>query len=241
MKYPKIAEIKEFCETNSTPAIIEKYTRYFKDGFDGYGIEQKTFEKQRDTWIENWKDEMTLEDYLNLADNLFQTGRYEEKSLAIALVQSKREQYTKDTFKRIGNWFDYGINDWATTDVLCMLVLSAFLFDGVITTEDLKSWNKSESEWQRRAVPVTLVELLKNDLKPKDAFSTIEPLMNDESEYVQKGIGTLLRGLWKKHPGEVEEFLLKWKDSCGRLIIQYATEKMDKEERKRFRRGKSER
>ncbi len=99
----KIAEMKEFCETNSNSAIIEKYSRYFKDGFDGYGIEQKTFEKQRNIWIEKWKDEMTLEDNLNLADNLFQTGRYEEKSLAIALVQSKREHYTRDAFKRIGN------------------------------------------------------------------------------------------------------------------------------------------
>ncbi len=50
---------------------------------------------------------------------------------------------------------------------------------------------------------------------------------------VQKGIGTLLRGLWKKYPEEVDAFLLKWKDQCGRLIVQYATEKMDKEYRKK--------
>ena len=42
-------------------------------------------------------------------------------------------------------------------------------------------------------------------------------------EYVQKGIGTLLRGLWKIYPLEIEVFLLKWKDQCGRLIIQYST------------------
>jgi 3-methyladenine DNA glycosylase AlkD len=87
-------------------------------------------------------------------------------------------------------------------------------------------------------VPVTLVELTGKGLKLQDAFETIEPLMSDGSEYVQKGIGTLLRGLWKKHPAEVEDFLMKWKDKCGRLIIQYATEKMDKEYRKKFRKTK---
>jgi len=62
--------------------------------------------------------------------------------------------------------------------------------------------------------------------------------MLDDSKYVQKGIGTLLRGLWKIYPLEIEEFLFKWKDQCGRLIIQYASEKMDKEYRKKFRKAK---
>ena len=73
------------------------------------------------------------------------------------------------------------------------------------------------------------------DLKPDIALPLIEPLMLDDSQYVQKGIGTLLRGLWKTYPVEIEEFLLKWKDQCGRLIVQYTTEKMDKEYRKKFR------
>ena len=32
--------------------------------------------------------------------------------------------------------------------------------------------------------------------------------MLDNSEYVQKGIGTLLRGLWKKYPADIEIFLM---------------------------------
>lgn len=236
----KFNEITAFCKANSSTEIIKKYSRYFKEGFDGYGIEQKVFEQQRDQWIEQWKDEMTLENYLDLGDLIFQKGRYEEKSFVIAFIHSKRDAYTKEAFTRIGNWFDYGIDNWATTDVLCMLVFSSFLIDNVIGFDELKSWNKSESEWQRRVVPVTLVELLKKDLQPGDALSTIEPLMLDQSEYVQKGIGTLLRGLWKKHPESIETFLLKWKDQCGRLIVQYATEKMDKEYRKKFRKTKSQ-
>jgi len=104
----------------------------------------------------------------------------------------------------------------------------------------LKEWNNSQSEWQRRAVPVLFVELskLKFDFKIDKALSTIEPLMEDNSEYVQKGLGTLLRELWKKEPKETEKFLYKWKDKCGRLIIRYATEKMDKEYRKNFRKAK---
>lgn len=234
----KLKEIRTFCESNSNADVIKKYAKYFKDGYDGYGIEQKTYEIQRDKWIEQWKDEMNLENYLELGDELMQNGKFEEMSFAISFLQSERKNYTTQSFDRIGNWFDYGISNWATTDVLCMLVLSSFLIDNVISYDKLKEWTNSKSEWKRRTVPVTLVELIKKDLKPEIAINLIEPLMLDNSEYVQKGIGTLLRGLWKSYPSIIEKFLLKWKDKCGRLIIQYATEKMDKDYRKKFRKQK---
>tara|TARA_R110001583_G_scaffold5921_8_gene31234 strand:- start:39 stop:767 length:729 start_codon:yes stop_codon:yes gene_type:complete len=234
----KLKKIREFCELNSDPELIKKYSRYFKEGYNGYGIDQKIFETQRDQWIKDWKSEMNLSSYLDLGDKLIQNGKLEEMSFAIVFLKSERANFNENTFNRIGNWFKYGISNWATTDVLCMFVLSSFLIDKKISFEKLKEWTKAKSEWQRRAVPVTLVELIKHDLKPAVAIKIIEPLMLDDSQYVQKGIGTLLRGLWKKHPQIIEGFLLKWKDDCGRLIIQYSTEKMDKEYRKKFRRTK---
>ena len=167
-----------------------------------------------------------------------QFGKYEEVSFAIGFIKSERKNYTHTTFDRIALWFDLGISNWGNTDVLCMLILSSFLIDEVIHFDHLKEWTKSDSQWKRRAVPVTLVELLKTGLNPQTALPLIEPLMLDHSEYVQKGIGTLLRGLWKTHPKEIEDFLLLWKDQCGRLIIQYATEKMEKEHRLVFRKSK---
>jgi 3-methyladenine DNA glycosylase AlkD len=234
----KIKTIRDFCLKNSKQSNIEKYSRYFKEGFDGYGIDQKVYEAQRDLWIADWKKEMTLGSYLDLGDRLVQIGKYEEISFAIAFVRSERENYTESTFDRLGKWFEMGISNWANTDVICILVLSSFLIDGKIKFDKLREWTKSDSEWKRRAVPVTLVELIKKDLKPEIALPMIEPLMTDKSEYVQKGIGTLLRGLWKIYPQQIEKFLLKWKDQCGRLIVQYATEKMDKESREKFRKAR---
>ncbi len=236
----KFKEIRNFCEENSEPQIIKKYQKYFKEGYDGYGIDNKLFKSQTESWIGQWKEEMSIESYLDLGDELMKNGRFEEKQVAISFLKSNRKDFSKETFWRVGNWFDYGINDWATTDVLCMLVLSSLLKDKVIEYEDLKTWINSNSEWKRRSIPVALTELdkLTKNLKPIETIELIEPLMLDNSEYVQKGIGTLLRGLWKKHPSEIEEFLMKWKDQCGRLIIQYSTEKMDKEYRKKFRKKK---
>ena len=234
----KLKEIKDFCIKNSDLKIVEKYSRYFKEGYNGYGIDQKIFEQQKDKWIESWNEEMTIEDYLELGERLVQSGKLEEISLAVHFLVSQKEHYTPQVFDRIGHWFDIGISNWANTDVLCMLVLPNFLTKKIITMEKLKEWNSASSEWKRRAVPVTLVEMTKKGIKTSQVIPLIEPLMLDKSEYVQKGIGTLLRELWKKYPTAVEQFLMKWKDTCGRLIIRYATEKMDKESRKRFRKSK---
>jgi len=234
----KLIEIREFCNANTNQKNIDKYSRYFREGFDGYGIDHKVYAEQLAKWIRVWQDELTIDDYLDLGDELMKTGRYEEKSFAISFLESEKENFSEEVFRRIGLWFDYGIDNWGNTDVLCMLILPHFISDRVIDLHKLGEWSSSTSEWKRRAVPVTLVELAKKDLKPEEAFSIVEPLMPDESEYVRKGLGTLLRTIWKSYPEETEAFLMKWKDSCGRLIIQYATEKMDKEYRKKFRKSK---
>ncbi len=236
----KIKEIREFCELNSDPKIIAKYSKYFKEGFDGFGIDSKVLKSQIAYWVNAWGDEMSLHDYLDLSDELMKNGKFEEKDLAIHFVKSKQAEFTEETFYRISKWFEFGISNWAATDVLCMLVLPQFFIDKIIGFDQLKVWNTSKSQWQRRAVPVLFVELskLKIDLKIDETLSIITPLMEDESEYVQKGLGTLLRELWKKQPKEIEKFLYEWKDQCGRLIIRYATEKMDKESKKKFRKTK---
>ena len=234
----KIKEIKNFCIENSDNAIVAKYSKYFKEGYDGYGVDDKILIAQRDKWIEKWKDELSINEYLDIGDRLVSSGKFEEIAFAIHFISFQRQKYSFEVFERIGNWFDIGIKNWGSTDVLCMLVLSNFIKDEVIEINQLKEWIKSSSEWKRRAVPVTLVQIIKFDYELKSIFSVIEPLMLDKSEYVQKGLGTLLRGLWRKHKDETEKFLLKWKNDCGRLIIRYATEKMDKESKKRFKKSK---
>ena len=235
----KHREIQQYFQKHSDPEIIKKYSRYFKGGFVGYGIDQKVFEKQRDKWIADWKGDMSLDNYLDLGDKLMKEKMYEEKSLAISFLQSEINNFSPATVDRIEKWFDTGIDNWATTDVLCILVLSELMKDRIIPYSKLKTWNFSDSEWQRRAVPVTMFLLVKSGLQPSEALPVIEPLMEDPSIYVQKGVGTLLRELWKRYPENIEAFLFKHKDTCGRSIVQYATEKMDKDYRKKFRKAKT--
>jgi len=231
-------EIVEFCLANSDESVITKYSKYFKEGYDGYGIDSKIFETQKAKWVIAWEDKMTINDYLNIGDTLISTGKFEEAGFATHFILSKKDEFTNKTFERVGRWLENGIQNWANTDVLCMLVLSEFIFNEIIQPKDFTDWTQSKSKWKRRAVPVTFVETIKKGYKIEPVLSVIEQLMLDEEEDVQKGLGTLLREVWKKQPDLAEIFLLKWKDTCGRKIIQYATEKMDKNHKSKFKRIK---
>ncbi|MGE5454556.1 MAG: DNA alkylation repair protein, partial [Methylocystaceae bacterium] len=67
----------------------------------------------------------------------------------------------------------------------------------------------------------------------------IRPLMMDNAREVQQGTGWMLRETWKQHPEQTEAFLLEYKDVSPRLIFQYATEKMCKEDKARFKANKN--
>ncbi len=236
----RFLEIRRFCEKNANPDIVKKYSRYFTEGYDAYGIDQETSESQRDKWLKLWKKDFTLNDFLLLGDKLVSTGKYEEASFAISFIYSSKENFTSETFDRLGSWLENGIMNWAHTDILSGKALYHFFTNKIIGIESLKGWTESASKWRRRAVPVTLIEVLNTDVPLERLFQIVEPLMLDTEKFVQKGLGWFLREAWKIYPDETEKFLLKWKDSCGRTIIQYATEKMDKENRERFRRAKKE-
>jgi 3-methyladenine DNA glycosylase AlkD len=63
--------------------------------------------------------------------------------------------------------------------------------------------------------------------------------MTDPEREVHQGMGWFLREAWKIQPVTTEKFLMKWKNSCPRLIINCATEKMDKSYKEKFRKEKS--
>jgi hypothetical protein len=45
----KLKEIQKFCIKNSNVENSARLSLYFKEGFDGYGIDQKVFELQKNS------------------------------------------------------------------------------------------------------------------------------------------------------------------------------------------------
>jgi 3-methyladenine DNA glycosylase AlkD len=225
-----------YCYQHADPAIVKKYSRYFKEGYDAYGITFPLMEqKVRSVMTEISPDLKTV---LETSRLLLKGTKYEETSFALMMVKELKKEFKPENFDEIGRWFSMGINNWAHTDALCSEILSVFLLKKIVDYKDMADWRKSANKFQRRAVPVALIKLLKERDDYREFFAFIEPLMMDPAREVHQGAGWFLREAWKKQPSQTEEFLLKWKDTAPRLIFQYATEKMTPAGKERFRREK---
>jgi 3-methyladenine DNA glycosylase AlkD len=154
-------------------------------------------------------------------------------------VRGLHKQYTRATFDTISGWYEIGIGNWAHADALGMAILPLFLKKNMITMGDFGDWLKSAWKFKRRSVPVTLIKSLKTHQDYPAIFRFLEPLMEDPEREVHQGMGWFLREAWKKDPLVTETYLMDWKNTAPRLIIQYATEKMAAAHKQKFKKEKN--
>ncbi len=229
-------DIRKFFEANADKARAKKYSRYFKEGYDAYGITPDLMHEKRDVRLN--AGNVSIKTVLGASKYLVGSGKFEETTFAVILLKGFADQFDIDTFKRISKWFDIGIINWGHCDVFCGHLMSILLNKNIISYEALADWRTGKNKYQRRAVPVSLLEIKDTTKNFKQMFKFIEPLMMDQERTVGQGLGWYLREVWKIQPKVTEEFLLEWKDDAPRVIFQYATEKMSKEGKARFRKAK---
>jgi 3-methyladenine DNA glycosylase AlkD len=232
-------EIQLYCKTNPNEAIVKKYSRFFKEGYNAYGLSNELIANKVSEIIsrENVNFEMVIETSHLLVKSIM----YEEVSFAILMYKEFKKQFTSDYFNTIEKWFEEGISNWAHSDVICGELISVYLEKKIITYQRMAEWRNANNKFQRRAVPVALIKMLKytNDYQP--FFNFIEPIMMDPEREVHQGLGWFLRESWKKSPEQTEMFMMQWKDTAPRLIFQYATERMKPEQKQHFKRSKGSR
>jgi 3-methyladenine DNA glycosylase AlkD len=85
---------------------------------------------------------------------------------------------------------------------------------------------------------VSLIKAIKAKGGHREFLKFIDSLMMDDERVVHQGLGWFLREAWKLDKKQTETFLEKWKNKSARLIFQYATEKMTKDEKLKFRKEK---
>ncbi len=232
-----IADFREFCREHSDPAIIQKYSRYFKEGYHGWGLPSGMFDAKVEEILA--LPGIDLSTAIIMSETLVSSPRYEEVSLAIRMTLKFQKQWTPEIFKAVEHWFSIGITNWAHTDYICGDILSLMFKKGFITLAMMNDWRYAQNKFQRRAAVVCLIKPMKRSADFQAFFDFIDPMMMDTEREVHQGLGWFLREAWKKQPEPTETFLLKFKDSAARLIFQYACEKMTPDQKQKFKKTKS--
>ncbi|MBC8218176.1 MAG: DNA alkylation repair protein [Planctomycetes bacterium] len=224
MKAKELCEdIRSYCRENADEAVVKKYSKYFKEGYDAYGVSRELLADKVKSLLSDKDVDMKV--VLNASRRLVKSGKYEETSFAIRLLKGFSQQFDAGTFAQLEKWFEIGIINWAHTYVICGDLISQFLEREIVPLQAISDWRTATNKFQRRAVPVVLIKPLKSGGDHARLLAFIEPLMLDGERVVHQGLGWFLREAWKLDRKQTEAFLLKWKNDAPRLIFQYATEK----------------
>lgn len=236
MKYNNLyQEILSYCNANANIANVEKYSRYFKGSYDAHGLTQPQVNDKVKELSKN-KD-FTLSVIFEASELLFNSGKYEEISFVLLLINARDKEYNIETLEKIKKFFEIGIYNWAHADTLGMMVLPKFIKRKIVDYEYFMKWIFSSYKFQRRCAAVTLIKSIKTIDDIQKLFLIIEPLMYDPDREVHQGVGWFLKKAWEKYPAETEEFLMNYNNTSPRLIFQIACEKMDKTYRLKFRKS----
>jgi hypothetical protein len=103
-------EIRGYCRANADEAIVGKYSRYFKESYDAYGVSREKLEEKVNLILSDKNVNMRL--VLSASRHLIKSGKYEETSFAIRLLNEFSEQFTAATFTEVGKWLEIGITNW---------------------------------------------------------------------------------------------------------------------------------
>ncbi|MFZ2147324.1 MAG: hypothetical protein WAV28_08895 [Sedimentisphaerales bacterium] len=73
-------EIRSYCQANADMAIVKKYSKYFKEGYDAYGLSREKLEDKVNSILSDKK--VNTKPVLSASRHLVRSGKYEETSFA---------------------------------------------------------------------------------------------------------------------------------------------------------------
>lgn len=180
-------------------------------------------------WIKNHKD-ITLNEFTDLLDYLYNGESYEEKTTAgilLGYLPKLRKQLNPSL---LDNWLDELVG-WAEVDTTCQSNFTAneILINWDVWKPLITKLSKDKNINKRRASLVLLVGVVgqSNDKQLSDfAFSNINQLKSEKHILITKAISWLLRDLTKLHRLEVEDYLERNESSLPSIAVRETKQKL---------------
>jgi len=237
-----IQEIIEELKNTSPELTPEQITRRNKilnsnnPNFLSYGHKISDIEKVTKA-IYN-KFESKYEDAVSIFENLVSSNVHEEKFAGVFFLNHFNSNFNQATIDLFEDMISKHCDTWALCDSSCIRVIGPYLgkkYNKQLAENNIEKWSKSENLWVRRASLVILLKIImiKKGFDEDYVFGFVEKMLQYTEDYIQKGIGWLLKTCTKFKPDSIFNYLMMNKDRLPRLILRYASEKLPEEKRER--------
>jgi 3-methyladenine DNA glycosylase AlkD len=221
-----LAEIRVEFDRLANPRVADSAQRFFKDQpVKLRGVTSPQVQRIARDFYPRIK-KLPAADRDRLCTALWASRKHEEGALVCYLYRRFAKQCGAREFALFTQWLDRYVDNWAHTDGLSLWLLGASIANDATLIYRIDSWTRSKNRWKRRAAAVALVYSAKRGEHTRAILRIAAPLIEDEDDMVQKGVGWLLKETYPKKPAEVVRFLIANRTKTTRLVLRYAAEKM---------------
>lgn len=239
---PYIKRLKDDLKKVSSSEKAQSNRRYFPADFLCLGVNAADI-KQIVNAFQTEHSMLNAEQTLALTEALLKEAKYnEEFLLSFALINTFVKRHYDDLLQRFEYWLEHYANNWSLVDDLCIKTIYQFLMSRPHLIESMQHWALSTSPWCRRVACVVWVKFIKRKIGKEIyyldtalIFKQCDLLLEDENEFVQKGVGWLLKVTSVEHEAAVIHFIKSNIKRFTRPTLRYAIEKMDSETRQSLR------
>ena len=161
-----------------------------------------------------WRQSLTVEERVTLADELWKTDVFEARIAAGKLLTQARIQDDAAVWELLQSWLP-DFDSWAIADHACM-AMQKRLVANPTRLDEVAVWTTSDHMWTRRAALVATLPWAKlNNLKPEDQarrdqiLSWAASYVPDRTWFLQKAIAWWIRDLSKHDATASRDFLLE--------------------------------
>jgi 3-methyladenine DNA glycosylase AlkD len=188
------AAIRADLLSHSEPEKLPIMQRFFKDPIDAYCTYTpyvralaRTHGAEFAIWSPADRDALTTA--------LWQSGKFEEGSVAIQLYARMHRKCALPEWKLFDRWLHAHILNWAHCDALCADVLGPVLITHPEWISNMDRWAGSTKKYVRRAALVAPLKGLRKGLFRPEAEALAARLSTDKEDIVRKAVVWLRKEL----------------------------------------------
>lgn len=203
----------------------------------GYGHKMADIEKIAKDIFNKYQG--TYTEATEVFKSLFSSDIHEEKFIGAYYLNHFKKEFNEGTIKLFKDQYSKYCDSWGICDSSMIRIIGPFLGkkgNEKLAKETIEDWSESEVMWIRRASMVILLKIviLNKGFDETYVFNLVEKMLKYSDDYIQKGIGWLLKTCSNYEPDIIINYLEKNKKRLTRLILRYASEKLPKETRARI-------
>lgn len=214
------------------PKRAQGEKKYLKSALKHYGITVPRLHTFAASWF-NKHPHLSVNQLVDLSAQLWQSDWYEERSLAVMILETRKKDLTLKHMPVIEHMLKTA-NTWALLDGLAVWVIGALIDTDPKTYNYLKKWIKSNNFWVRRSAllaQITQFRQGRGDLQLFQEFALSqfphEPTWDaTERFFIRKAIGWALRERVPADPESVYNFVIKYRSQMSGLTFREATRKL---------------